>query len=103
MANFLLIQENYVLNYENVHSFNEKKPISTLTLAGCSQQERLCLHWVPIYHACRSNQHSIHELIIMRQKEFSSSHCQGNLSATSQTHDVFLKYLPTTGRLSPFE
>lgn len=44
MANFLLIQENYVLNYENVHSFNEKKPISTLTLAGCSQQERLCLH-----------------------------------------------------------
>lgn len=41
MANFLLIQENYVLNYKNVHSLNEEKPISTLTLAGCSQLERL--------------------------------------------------------------
>lgn len=39
----------------------------------------------------------------MRQKKFSSSHCQGNLSATIQTQDVFLKHLPTIGRLSPFE
>lgn len=39
----------------------------------------------------------------MRQKEFSSSHCHGNLSATIQTQDVFLKHLPTTGRLSPLE
>lgn len=103
MVNFWLIQENYALNYKNVYPFNEKKPISTLTLAGCSQQEHLCLHWVPIYHACRSNQHSIHELIIMRQKKISSSHCQGNLSATIQTQDVFLKHFPTIGRLSPFE
>lgn len=44
MANFLLIQENDALNYKSVYSFNEKKPISTLTLGGCSQQEHLCLH-----------------------------------------------------------
>ena len=43
---FLLIQENYALNYKNVHSFNQgkKEHISTLTLAGCSQQQCLCLH-----------------------------------------------------------
>lgn len=90
MVHFLLIQENYALNYKSVYSFKEKKPISTLTLAGCSQQEHLCLHWVPIYHACRSNQHSIHELIIMRQKKnFLLTLPRKPLSHNSNTGCVF--------------
>lgn len=39
----------------------------------------------------------------MRQKEFSSSHCQGNLSATIQTQGVFLKHLPTTERFKSIQ